>query len=535
MSVSRTIARSVLLAALLPPNVVTAGPASAQEYDPDHAFAVADLQEDFAILRAAVEEGHPGVYRYSSRVQMDVHFERIGSMIGELMTELDFLRVVGMSLATINDGHTGVNGSAAFAGYLEQQPVRLPFKLVFIDGRAHLHRNYSEVSDDLLGAEVISINGRPMATIVEDLFTLLPSDGRVETSKYRRLESTAGFGLSFSSMYGWTTAFELELRLPDGSTRTVDVSGITSEELTRRFDERYSDVAVDLPPIELEYRGEVPILTVRTFGGGAYRPAGIDYGDFLHDAFEGFAERGAQDLIIDVRNNGGGSDEYGKMLFAYFADAEFDYYASLEMNHYRFDFQRYTSRPDSEFPEDRRRPNDHGTYDVLGHPNLGSQQPLEPGYRGRVWVLQNGGSFSATGEFTSVLHHNYADAMFVGEESGAGYYGNVSGASVRLTLPNTGVRVNLPLMKYSSAVEGYTPVDRGLIPDIEVEPSIEDVLSGCHAWRTTRSRPHSQPRRQGSKICVTEHTGVSSPLAPRGGPDDSHHTSTSGNTTVRSQ
>jgi hypothetical protein len=93
-------------------------------------------------------------------------------------------------------------------------------------------------------------------------------------------------------------------------------------------------------------------------------------------------------------------------------------------------------------------------------------------------VLQNGGSFSATGEFTSVLHHNYPDAVFVGEEGGAGYYGNVSGASVRLTLPNSGVRVNLPLMKYSSAVEGYTPLDRGLIPDISIEPSIEDILVG---------------------------------------------------------
>ena len=179
-----------------------------------------------------------------------------------------------------------------------------------------------------------------------------------------------------------------------------------------------------------------------------------------------------------VSRSGGGSDAFGKMLFAYFADGEFDYYSALEMNHYRFDFQRYTDRPEQEFPEDRRRPNDHGTYDVLGHPNLGPQQPLEPGYRGRVWVLQNGGSFSATGEFTSVLHHNYPDAVFVGEESGAGYYGNVSGASVTLTLPNTGVRVTLPLMKYSSAVEGYTPVDRGLIPDIELEPSIEDVLVG---------------------------------------------------------
>ena len=32
-------------------------------------------------------------------------------------------------------------------------------------------------------------------------------------------------------------------------------------------------------------------------------------------------------------------------------------------------------------------------------------------------------------------------------------------------------------MKYSTAAEGYTPVDRGLLADIEIEASIEDVLA----------------------------------------------------------
>jgi hypothetical protein len=455
--------------------------AAAQQFDPNRRFSVAELQEDFAILRGALEEGHPGVYRYSSAAEMDGHFERIGSMITGPMTELEILRVVGSTLATVNDGHTRASGSEAFGNYLTAHPVRLPFKLVFIGGAAYLHRNYSELGDDLLGARVISINGRPMAAVVEDLFALLSSDGRVETSKYRRLEGTSAFGGFFSTMYGWTTEFELDLELPDGSTRTIEVAGITGAELTQRFGERYPDVETAAPPIELEYRGDVPVLTVRTFGSGAYGQAGIDYDEFLREAFDDFAQRGVQDLIIDVRNNGGGSDEFGRSLYAYFADSEFDYYAALEMNDYRFDFQRYTNQPDREVPEDQRRANDHGTYDVLGHANLGPQQPLDPGYRGRVWVLQNGGSFSATGEFTSVLHHNYPDAVFVGEESGAGYYGNVSGASVRLTLPNTGVQVNLPLMKYSSAVEGYTPVDRGLIPNIEIEASIDDVLAGRDA------------------------------------------------------
>ena len=257
----------------------------------------------------------------------------------------------------------------------------------------------------------------------------------------------------------------------------MTVDGLTSAEVTARAQERYPELFEAQPPIELEYRDDIPILTVRTFGGGAYSQAGIDYGDFLQDAFDGFSSRGVTDLILDLRNNGGGSDAFGKMLVAYFLDDAFDYYAALELNDYRFDFMQYTTSPDREFPEDRRRPNDRGTYDVLGHPNLGPQQPAEPGFRRRVYVLQNGGSFSATGEFTSVLHHNYEDAVFVGEESGAGYYGNVSGAGVLLVLPNSGIRVNLPLMKYSTAADGYTPVDRGLLADIEIEASIEDVLA----------------------------------------------------------
>ena len=481
-------AGSVLTAALL---LGSATRAAAQEYDPSHHFSVAEVEEDFGILREALEEGHPGVYRYSSRAEMDDHFERIASMITQPMTELDVFRVVGMALAAVNDGHTRVRSTEPFGRHLSRTRVRLPFKLVFIGGAAYLHRNYSELGDDLLGAELVSINGRGLSAIVVDLFGMLSSDGRVQTSKFRRLESTNTFGVLFSAMYGWTTEFELHVRLGDGSARTVDVSGITEEELTGRSSSRYPDAVVAQPPIALEYRGDIPILTIRTFGSGAYRQAGIDYGAFLRDAFSGFAERDVRDLVIDVRSNGGGSDAYGKMLYAYFADAAFDYYAALEMNDYRFDFQRYTNAPDREFPANQRRRNDRGTYDVLGHPNLGPQQPLEPGYRGRVWVLQDGGSFSATGEFTSVLHHNYADAVFVGEEGGAGYYGNVSGASVTLTLPNTGVRVNLPLMKYSSAVEGYTPTDRGLIPNREVAASIEEVLAGRdavleHTLRTIR-------------------------------------------------
>jgi hypothetical protein len=46
-----------------------------------------------------------------------------------------------------------------------------------------------------------------------------------------------------------------------------------------------------------------------------------------------------------------------------------------------------------------------------------------------------------------------------------------------LTLPNTKLRVRIPLLLYTMAVSGY-PEDRGIIPDHPVAPSIADLLEG---------------------------------------------------------
>jgi hypothetical protein len=40
------------------------------------------------------------------------------------------------------------------------------------------------------------------------------------------------------------------------------------------------------------------------------------------------------------------------------------------------------------------------------------------------------------------------------------------------------MRLNVPLIRYNSAVSGYEPTDRGMIPDHEVHLTQQDVLDG---------------------------------------------------------
>jgi C-terminal processing protease CtpA/Prc len=103
------------------------------------------------------------------------------------------------------------------------------------------------------------------------------------------------------------------------------------------------------------------------------------------------------------------------------------------------------------------------------------QKPKKNSYSGKVYILINGGSFSVTSEFASVAHY-LKRAKFIGEETGGGYYGDNSGTFVIVTLPYSRMNIGIPMLAYYTAVKNYPFKDRGIIPDYEVNPVIEDIM-----------------------------------------------------------
>jgi hypothetical protein len=94
-----------------------------------------------------------------------------------------------------------------------------------------------------------------------------------------------------------------------------------------------------------------------------------------------------------------------------------------------------------------------------------------------VFVLIDGGTFSTAADFCAVAHH-LGRATFIGEETGGGYYGNNSGLEAVVTLPNSQLRVRVPMYEYWKAVPRYDGRRRGTRPDRAVETTIADLLRG---------------------------------------------------------
>jgi C-terminal processing protease CtpA/Prc len=273
------------------------------------------------------------------------------------------------------------------------------------------------------------------------------------------------------------TSFDVVyMPLEASSPRTISVEGVRSGSIDRIYRKRYPEADPSRPPMELDYRDDVAVLTIRTFSDGPYRSSGTPFPTALKNVFRELDEKNIVRLIVDLRDNGGGADLNGRLLVCYLLDEPFMFYNHLEVNRDAFSFLEHTDAPElGSMLKGRLRPNDKGTFDALGHPNLGEMKPMQPGFRGRVMFLISGRSFSGSGECTSIIHDKRR-AQFVGEECGAGYYGNTSGIMPELTLPHTRLRVRLPMVRYHMAVSGCHDRNRGIIPDYPFSRSITDLL-----------------------------------------------------------
>lgn len=462
------------------PRSAEAGPVTESSYPAR--FTAEQVAVDYRVFRHALEEMHAGLYRYRSRDDVERVFDEAAARLDGIATEEQmWLHLVAVA-AEFRDGSTRVYFSQAFDDFLFGQATLFPFQTEYTAGHYYLARDFSDGHSDLLGAELLAVTGRQMTDLVATMLPLVPADGANVTRKHRLLERPRIFSSFYQALFGPTSTFGLELRVPgERGPRVLELSGITQSTFAQRYEERYAEAdqkdrwRVTFP----EAPPGAAVLRVREFFGDD-----DEFVAFLEDAFREMEDRAVQHLVIDLRDNHGGEDDFGARLLAHLVAEPFAYYRSLQVNRRLYSWLRFSDRPGFQFAEGLATPNEQGTFNLSpgfhsGPRLLETQQPLPPLFRGKLYVLINGGTFGAS-EFCSVLRENRT-ALFIGEEAAGGYYGSTGGIVPTVTLPHTKLRVEIPLVRYELAVSGYALRDRGLIPDHTVERDPLDIQRNSDA------------------------------------------------------
>lgn len=457
----------------------TAVPAAAQAPAANTALSPEALRQDFAVVRSVLKEVHPGTERYVSAAALDAALDEAERGLDRPMTDQELLTASLRAVNTIRDGHTALTLSEAGEAALRESVLTPPFIAEISNGRLFVRRDLAPTArSDISGREIAAINGRPVGEILAAMTPLVAVDGAGTTRIPARLSGGLRFNRLFGLLYGSSERFEIQLANAEGSGVAFR-SGLSVASLDQAWRERFPDDRAARPPLELAFRDQdaTAVLTVRAFENFMDESRSKTVGAAMDEAFDAIKARGARVLVLDLRDNGGGQDGLGRLLFQHIADRPFDYYRGLYAKTLEpWSFAAY-SQPPGPVPPGMFQSDAQGRLAMAENPNLGRHEPTTNRFAGRVIVLMNGNSFSTTSEFLSVAHNAHR-AVFVGEEAGGGYYGNTSGPVITVTLPNSGLVLRSPLLRYELAVDGFEPADRGVPPHFEVAPTVQDRIAG---------------------------------------------------------
>lgn len=97
-------------------------------------------------------------------------------------------------------------------------------------------------------------------------------------------------------------------------------------------------------------------------------------------------------------------------------------------------------------------------------------------FNGDLYILTNGGTFSLGSYVSTYLKHR-GDATFIGSETGGGEFGSNAVINYDLTLPESGIRVDIPYYFLDHQIPKGKNFGQGVQPDHEIKYSIEDTLN----------------------------------------------------------
>ncbi len=455
-------------------------------------------------MRAALEEAHVGLHWFLPRAEFTRRFDAVVADAAQPMTARAFHRRLLPLVAALRHGRTTLELPVAAETFRLQQ-LRLggryfPFAVRVIDGRVYVATDMSDEGGVGAGAEILAVDGRPAAALVDTMRTYLSADGANDTYKAYQIGDGYRFLDLLDLLYGPAVAYQVDLRpapagpqAPPPAAVRRTVAALSPGRLAERYRERMGrSIDAQPPAVDFALLGHgAARLTVRSFHRGLLRGGSPGFDAEFDVAFRRLTDAGVTDLIVDVRGNEGGGGEVAPELYRFVADGLYKLarptmmawgaLAALLNAEGSSDTARTPAAGPGEFL--KRAPDGSWMLKDVHDPRRHITYSPDPAaFAGRLYVLVDGGTSGEAGDYLDLVWRYHRGAgrfvRFVGEPNGGdNAYGRVSGGRTRdVVLPHSGQRLTIPILGFTRHFSTAAP--NAVIPDHRVRPSAWDLAAG---------------------------------------------------------
>lgn len=443
-------------------------------------LTIADQLADYDYLIEELRKKHQGLYYYTEKAPVDRKIDSIKSTISQEATTLEFYLKVKAAIALTNEGHTSAALDQKTLKWLKDQQVFLPLYIEFVNQKAVVHQHSVSGTTNLKRASrIIAIDGLSIDEIMGKFSHYFPTDGFIKTSVYEYLYGT-NFLLYYHLLFGSTDqGFQIKFQ-NYGSTETY-IEQLSPVSLNYFIDKDNRQIK-DIPTYSF-YQYEMNIIgdSIAHLCIPGFNIDEKEYGKWLRKNFTEIKNKRIKHLIIDIQANRGGMEGEENLLASYLIRDPFIKYKEVTVLanvHKKF-------RSKKDFKTDKYHLTDsffkRGDFTIMSNyfGGLPFKSPTENLiFDGNVYVLISGRTFSGGAEFASMMKMKDR-AVFIGEETGGAYEGNVSGENEEVILPSSNISVFVPIVHFKLDVLP-TIKGRGIMPDHLVPKTWEAYEKGTN-------------------------------------------------------
>ncbi len=429
------------------------------------------------------------------------------------MTSKEFYFVISPVIASVRQGHMTMSPTMKRVSKKEAKRLKKSgdgpisqFVFEWQQERLFVVKSKNKKNKIKEGAEVISVNSVTPQSIYAKYRKSFTSDGFNSTflrkffSKRYNLYLTNEIGVNDSLTYVFKQNDSVFTRVVSrnkpvvksapkttDSTKVVaktevDKAKLKAERKRKKiygYDTANKEYIKSLTIVKSD--SSVAVLKIKNFTEGRYYRA--------YDAlFDSIKKSNIKTLVIDIRDNPGGRVAEVVDFYSYLTDAEYTMLqpAIVTSKTSLWNTGIFKASPVIAYPliglgypfymtfsYFKITKNDDGAYQYkLTGARKRKNDPNH--FSGKIYVLINGGSFSASCILSSSLKTN-PNVTFVGEETGGAFNGTVAGLMPMVELPNSKIVLRLGLMDIKTISQ--TKVSgRGIFPDKEIISTLQDKI-----------------------------------------------------------
>lgn len=438
------------------------------------------LKEDFTILTKIVCEVSPNLNSEEKDRLYTYLNEKSEELDGKSMTTIEFFKfLMTLKADTKLDEHGSLSlSNEVMKELLTEKNALFPIPVIIIDNKLIVNHENVQIP---YGSVISEINGMYVETILEDLIK------EKSTFALRNLEQS--FDVLFLIKYGVPETYTVTYKKPNSNlTETINLGPVDIK--TR--ESVYANIVYPLHREQLKnvinsaYFKDTDSYYIQLNSFNWNEEVKNVYETFdeqFSETFKTIKKQNPKQVIIDLRYNRGGIMSIPSLFYSYIAQNDFTEYMALKVPDFDLPYKDHifaienknvTKEEVETFIIDFQKPftKNNGYYENIII-NNSKREANKKGFKGTIYVLIGGRTFSAASYFSAIYKSN-TRGQILGEQIGGSHHNITAGKQIVYDLPNTKIRISMPmgLFKFSHDIETNAP-EQKIVPDFQISDELK--------------------------------------------------------------